>query len=116
MKKNKDLVNSRFVEYFRETFFKDSEEELNKLIEALTKPLPKTIRINTSRISIEDFKKRAEKYNWILTPTPNPTVFRIDRTNIKMPLGHTLEHLLGYFYIQELSASMSVHYLEEYRE
>ena len=111
MKKKQNIINERFVEYFRETFFQDSPEELEKLLEALTKPLPKTIRINTTRISVEDFKKRAEKYHWILTPTDNPTVFRIDRTNIKMPLGHTLEHLLGYFYIQELSASMSVHYL-----
>ena len=110
-KKHTSEINDRFVEYFRENFFQDTPEELQKFLASLTKPLAKTIRINTNRISVEDFKTRASKQNWTLTPTNNPTVFRIDRTNIKMPLGHTLEHLLGYFYIQELSASMSVHYL-----
>ncbi|EKD30417.1 MAG: hypothetical protein ACD_78C00065G0012 [uncultured bacterium (gcode 4)] len=113
MKKHKSEINERFVEYFRENFFADKPEELEKFLESLTKPLPKTIRVNTTRISVEDFKARAMRNNWTLTPTNNPTVFRIDRTEIKIPLGHTLEHLLGYFYIQELSASMSVHYLAE---
>lgn len=113
MKKHKSEINDRFVEYFRENFFADKPEELEKFLESLTKPLPKTIRVNTTRISVEDFVVRAKRNNWILTPTNNPTVFRIDRTEIRLPLGHTLEHLLGYFYIQELSASMSVHYLAE---
>jgi 16S rRNA (cytosine1407-C5)-methyltransferase len=111
MKKQKALINDRFQEYFRENFFSEKPEELKNFLESLTKPLPKTIRVNTNRISVEDFKVRANQNNWTLTSTSNPTVFRIDRTDIKMPLGHTLEHLLGYFYIQELSASRSVHYL-----
>ncbi len=113
MKKHKSEINNRFVEYFRENFFAEQPEVLAKFLESLTKPLPKTIRVNTNRISVEDFQVRAKRNNWILTPTNNPTVFRIDRTEIKIPLGHTLEHLLGYFYIQELSASMSVHYLSK---
>lgn len=113
MKKHQSDINPRFVEYFQENFFADKPEELEKFLESLTKPLPKTIRVNTARISVGDFKTRAERNNWTLTPTNNSTVFRIDRTEIKLPLGHTLEHLLGYFYIQELSASMSVHYLTD---
>ena len=113
MKKQKSEINERFVAYFRENFFENNPDELTRFLESLTKPLPKTVRVNTNRISVENFKIRAERNNWTLTPTPNPTVFRIDRTAIKLPLGHTLEHLLGYFYIQELSASMSVHYLAE---
>ncbi|MDP2103788.1 MAG: hypothetical protein Q8K26_02605 [Candidatus Gracilibacteria bacterium] len=113
MSKKHTQINDRFVEYFRETFFADKPEELAAFLSALTKPLPKTIRVNTNRISVADFEKRAKKNGWILTPTPNPTVFRIDRVDTRLPLGHTLEHLLGYFYIQELSASMSVHYLTQ---
>lgn len=111
MSKKHSQINDRFVEYFREIFFADKPEELATFLSALTKPLPKTIRVNTARISVTDFEKRAKKNGWILSPTPNPTVFRIDRVDTRLPLGHTLEHLLGYFYIQELSASMSVHYL-----
>lgn len=110
-KKHQSSINDRFREYFQENFFANKPEKLEKFLESLTKPLPKTIRVNTARINVEDFKARAVRNNWTLTPTNNPTVFRIDRTEIKLPLGHTLEHLLGYFYIQELSASMSVHYL-----
>jgi 16S rRNA (cytosine1407-C5)-methyltransferase len=36
---------------------------------SLKKPLKKSIRVNTNKISIEDFKKRALKNNWTLTPT-----------------------------------------------
>lgn len=111
MKKYRSEINPRFVEYFQETFFTDRPEEFERFLDSLTKPLPKTIRVNTNRISVDDFKARAQRNGWILTPTDNPTVFRIDRTDTAMPLGHTLEHLLGYFYIQELSASMSVQYL-----
>lgn len=110
-KKHKSEINERFVAYFRENFFENKPEELEQFLTSLTKPLPKTIRVNTNRISVEDFKARAERNQWTLTPSNNPTVFRIDRPDTKTPLGHTLEHLLGYFYIQELSASMSVHYL-----
>ena len=111
MSKKQNGIHPWFAEYFRETFFAEKPEEFESFMKNITKPLPKTIRINTNRISLADFKTRAGANNWQLTWTPNPTVFRIDRDDTSMPLGHTLEHLLGYFYIQELSASMSVHYL-----
>ncbi len=59
MKKHKSEINPRFVEYFQENFFADKPEELERFLESLTKPLPKTIRVNTNRISVEDFKARA---------------------------------------------------------
>lgn len=113
MSQQAESINERFVSYFRETFFQDKPEELQSFLTALTKPLQKTLRVNTNRISVEDFKKRADKNGWTLSPTQNPTVFRIDTVDATMPLGHSLEHLLGYFYIQELSASMSVYYLSQ---
>ena len=86
MKKQKSEVNDRFIQYFQENFFSNMPDEMDIFIDSLTKPLPKTIRINTNRITVEDFKVRATKNNWILTPPHNPTVFRIDRSNITMPL------------------------------
>ncbi|EKE28917.1 MAG: YebU [uncultured bacterium (gcode 4)] len=109
-------MNTKFSEYFRENFFPD-ESDLNVFLNSLSKNLTKTLRVNTNKISVPDLKKRLEKQNYILKPTFQPNVFYVDRTadfdEYERRLGFTLEHLLGYFYIQELGASSSVHYLSE---
>jgi 16S rRNA C967 or C1407 C5-methylase (RsmB/RsmF family) len=52
-------VKKDFVEYIKSEFgFTD--EEVLKFEEALKAPLKKSIRINTNKISIKDFKKRVE--------------------------------------------------------
>ena len=38
-------------------------------------------------------------------------MFYIDREDTSIALGHTLEHISGYFYVQELAASSSPFYL-----
>jgi 16S rRNA C967 or C1407 C5-methylase (RsmB/RsmF family) len=38
-------------------------------------------------------------------------MFYVDRENITFALGHSLEHITGYFYIQELAASSSPFYM-----
>lgn len=108
--KKKIVLSDTFLEYFK-TNFVWREGEFDDFLENLGKPLKKTIRINTRKISVEDFIARMEPQGWTLTPTPNPIVFYVDRTQVHIPLGNTLEHLMGFFYIQELSASMSVHHL-----
>jgi 16S rRNA (cytosine1407-C5)-methyltransferase len=57
-----------FLNYISDTF-NFSPEELQDFQDSLSTPLKKTIRINTNKISIENFKKRAEENNWILSPT-----------------------------------------------
>lgn len=66
--------------------------------------LRKSIRINTLKISVPELKKRMEKQRWKLTQIPwckEGFWIEGERTD----LGNLMEHVLGYFYVQE-SASM----------
>ncbi len=70
------------------------------------KPLRKSVRVNTLKISVEDFLAYGKKKGWELTPVPwCKEAFFIDRENREEALGRDQLHLLGGFYMQE-SASM----------
>lgn len=101
-----------FLNYIQETF-SFSDQELWEFATSLSQPLKKTIRINTNKISIADFKKRAETNNWTLTPTSlGKNMFYIDRIDdLDIALWNTMEHLNGYFYVQELAASSSPYFM-----
>lgn len=104
-------MKQNFLDYICETF-EFSPKEMQEFQASLEKPLKKTIRVNTSKISIEDFKKLAKNNNWILSPTPlGKNMFYIDREDTSIALGNTLEHIAGYFYVQELAASSSPFYM-----
>ena len=51
-----------------ETLF--DENEFNTFLSFCKKPLKKSIRVNTSKISIIDFEDIAKKNNWKLTKIP----------------------------------------------
>lgn len=97
-----------FIDYIKEEFGFD-ESELKKFEDSLNTPLKKSIRINTNKISISDFKLRAKKNNWTLTPTNLwKNTFYIDRIDAwEIALWNTAEHIAGYFYVQEVAASSS---------
>ena len=100
-----------FLNYIQETF-EFSPDEMQDFQAALSKPLKKTLRVNTNKISIEDFKTLATKQWWTLGETPlGKNMFYVDRENITFALGHSLEHIAGYFYVQELAASSSPFYM-----
>jgi len=71
---------------------------------------PDSIRCNTLKISVEDLKKRLEGYGWkIRQPFPeNEEIMVIARESGLKPgeLGKTKEHLLGYYYVQEISSML----------
>jgi len=100
-----------FLNYISETF-NFSEQEMDDFQDALSRPLKKTIRINTNKISVPDFQNLAEQNNWKLSKTPlGKNMFYIDREDTSIALGNTLEHIAGYFYVQELAASSSPFYM-----
>ena len=103
-----------FIDYIKKEFWFDNEEIL-KFEKSLNTPLKKSIRINTNKISIDDFRKRAKKNNWILTPTNLwKNIFYIDREDAKeVALWNTPEHIAGYFYVQEVAASSSPFYMSQ---
>ena len=79
----------------------------------LVAPLKKSLRVNTNKISVEDFKVLATSNGWQLTPTGyGKNTFYIDRSeDLDVALGNTFEHVAGYFYVQEVAASTSPFYL-----
>ena len=82
---------------------------IEDLISACRRPLRRAIRVNTVKISIDDFLVIAENKNWTLTSVPwCKEGFWIETDNDTTPIGNTAEHLAGLFYVQEASSMMPV--------
>lgn len=79
-------------------------------IAACQRPLRRSIRVNTLKISVADFLDLVAPYHWQLTPVPwCAEGFWIEREDdASLPLGSTAEHLSGLFYIQEASSMLPV--------
>ena len=72
-------------------------------------PLRRSIRVNTLKISVDDFLEQVSVYNWQLTPVPwCKEGFWVSRADESLPLGSVAEHLSGLFYIQEASSMLPV--------
>ncbi len=82
---------------------------MTDFVAACQRPLRKSIRVNTLKISVEQFKQRAEQKEWQLTPVPwCENGFWITADESEVPLGNTAEHMAGLFYIQEASSMLPV--------
>jgi len=96
-----------FVERIEKLIGKEDSE---KFFEISYFSTPDSIRVNTLKISPEDLKKRLEDYGWkIRQPfTEFPEVLIVERESNLKPgeLGKTFEHLLGYYYVQEISSML----------
>ncbi len=67
--------------------------------------LRKSIRINTLKRPVSEVLQRLEK-NWILEPIPwYADGFYLEHKQGRLDVGNTVEHCLGYYYVQE-AASM----------
>jgi NOL1/NOP2/sun family putative RNA methylase len=74
--------------------------------EAILRPLPTVIRTNTLRIDPSDLRRRLERKGFDLRPLSwDETCFEIRG---EIPAGNTLEHWLGYYYIQEATQLLPV--------
>ncbi|AWL11881.1 16S rRNA (cytosine(1407)-C(5))-methyltransferase [Saliniradius amylolyticus] len=85
---------------------------LDDFIRYCRTPLRKSIRVNTLKISIDDFVSHIQIKGWRLTPIPwCKAGFWLERPSEeedRLPLGNTAEHLAGLFYIQEASSMLPV--------
>lgn len=92
------------------------KEEANKFFEIAYFATPDYIRVNTLKISPAELKERLESYGWkIVQPYADfPEVLLVDRESNLKPgeLGKTYEHLLGYFYVQEISSMLPIFALQ----
>jgi len=88
----------------------DNERDVEKFFKtAKTKP-KKSIRVNTLKISPNKLKKKLEDYGWkISQPCSNyPEIMQIISQLKPGEVGKTKEHLLGYYYVQEITSMMPI--------
>ncbi|GGD52283.1 ribosomal RNA small subunit methyltransferase F [Lacimicrobium alkaliphilum] len=83
---------------------------MSDFVETCKTPLRKSIRVNTLKISVEDFCEKMRRQQWYFTAIPwCNNGFWLQRTaeqEQSVPLGSTPEHLAGLFYIQEASSML----------
>ncbi|MHA2938300.1 16S rRNA (cytosine(1407)-C(5))-methyltransferase RsmF [Vibrio sp. RC27] len=86
-----------------------STHNMDDFIAACRRPLRKSIRVNTLKISVAEFDEVARNLNLHLTPVPWCSEgFWLSEQDNDVLLGNSAEHLAGLFYIQEASSMMPV--------
>lgn len=99
-------MKKNFPPLFEKKFSQLLGSDFQKLKEALFANYQKAIRINTLKISVKKLTKRLEKRGWVLKPVPwTKEGFFVET---KEKLGKTLEHLLGYYFVQDATAQIPV--------
>lgn len=95
-----------FLERMKKLLGKDMDNYL-KIIDS--EP-PCSIRVNTLKISPKELKTRLENKGWKITQPwpPNPELIIIESDLLPGELGRTLEHQLGYYYVQDLASMLPV--------
>lgn len=104
---NPRTAEMEFKEKFVDRYSKLTD--IDKFKEYSFSYLRKSIRVNTLKIDVDSLVKRMSK-DWILTPVPwCKEGFWIEHRGIgeekRRDIGNTIEHVLGYIYVQE-AASM----------
>lgn len=86
--------------------------DIQSFVDSCHMPLRRSIRVNTLKITVEEFKSRALEHQWVLTPIPwceeGFWIDDIETDSQTSPLGNSFEHLAGLFYIQEASSMLPV--------
>jgi len=102
------LINQHpFFEHIREQH--PDPDNFADFIAASQRPLRKSIRVNTLKISVTDFQELAHKRGWLLTTIPwcaEGFWINIGAQGELSQLGNCSEHLMGLFYIQEASSML----------
>ncbi|MCO7225630.1 16S rRNA (cytosine(1407)-C(5))-methyltransferase RsmF [Pleionea sp. CnH1-48] len=102
------MTSPAFIQHIQSQV--DNDFDMEAFLAACDRPLRKSIRVNTLKISVEDFKTRAEQLDWQLTPIPwcneGFWIVRSKEQEDTQSLGNFVEHLQGLFYIQEASSML----------
>jgi NOL1/NOP2/sun family putative RNA methylase len=90
------------------------EKDFDSYMKILKVEPVRAFRCNTLKISPESLKKRLEAKGWkIRIPFSNyPEIMIVDSELKPGELGRAIEHVLGYYYIQEISSMLPVLVLE----
>ncbi|MFT1054255.1 16S rRNA (cytosine(1407)-C(5))-methyltransferase RsmF [Enterobacter hormaechei] len=105
---NSVFLPEQFLAQMREAL--PAHLSFDDFVAACQRPLRRSIRVNTLKISVGAFLDLVSPYGWQLTPVPwCEEGFWIERDDEEsLPLGSTAEHLSGLFYIQEASSMLPV--------
>jgi len=108
--KYKDKIKYKPKPEFIERIEKLIGQEAEKFFEISYTETPDSIRCNTLKISPEELKMRLEDYGWkIKQPfSEYPEAMIIESRLSPGELGKTKEHLLGYYYVQEISSMLPI--------
>ena len=103
--KTKIQPKPEFMQKMKKLLDQADFEKYEKIIQ---EPLLNSIRCNTLKISPEELKIKLEKKGWkISQPLKNyPEVMVVENELQPGELGRSIEHLLGYYYIQELASML----------
>ena len=105
--KDKFPPKEGFVDRMEALLGKNGAEEFFEI--SYTK-CPVSIRCNTLKISVNKLKSRLENYGWkIKQPMSDfPEIMVLESKLNPGELGKTKEHLLGYYYVQEITKTLNV--------
>ena len=95
-----------FIEKMKKLLSQADFEKYEKIIQ---EPLLTSIRCNTLKISPEELKIKLEKKGWKIRQIWEnySEVMIVENELPPGELGRSIEHLLGYYYIQELASMLS---------
>jgi NOL1/NOP2/sun family putative RNA methylase len=106
-RQEKYVPKPEFVERMQKLIGKEDAE---KFFEISYFSTPDSIRCNTLKISPSELRKRLEAKGWVISQPfeKYPEVMIVERESKLKPgeLGKAYEHLLGYFYVQEISSML----------
>ena len=85
-------------------------KEMESYLEILKKRVVNSIRCNTLKISPEELLKRLKSKNWSVNQPfeENPEIMIIENDLAPGEIGRSMEHLLGYYYVQEIASMLPV--------
>ena len=85
-------------------------KEFESYMKILEKEPVRSIRCNTLKISPDKLKNKLEKKGWKISQPfkENPEVMIIESELEPGELGRALEHVLGYYYVQEIASMLPI--------
>ena len=104
-----------FLERMKMLLGGEGSKDYEKYLETIKTASPKSIRTNKIKISPEELVKKLKEYKWKIKQPwkdhPEVIIVEGDENGERLEpgvLGRTFEHLLGYYYVQELSSCLPV--------
>jgi NOL1/NOP2/sun family putative RNA methylase len=98
-------MEEKKVEYFKQ--YKEIIPNFEDFLNMLFKPQPYWMRVNTLRIGEDELIDRLKLKGFSFEKYKNLNAYKIINMPVKHP-GATVEHSLGYYYIQDLSSMAPV--------